>query len=114
MLGFGKLDIKRDWGFAPEFVDAMIRCLIIDEPQDFIIATGKLGMLSDLINNCFSFYDLNWNEKIYFDEALSRKNEPLIVAGNPKKALSVLSWRATTHIDNLPEKLFSELNLFSG
>jgi len=61
-LELGNIDIRRDWGWAPEYVDAMWGMLAIDELEDFIIATGKTQSLRDFLKTAFEAVDLVWEQ----------------------------------------------------
>ena len=62
-LELGSLDLSRDWGWAPEYVDAMHRILDYPEPTDFVVATGETHSLKDFVAGCFSCVNLEWQNQ---------------------------------------------------
>ena len=94
-LTLGSLEITRDWGWAPEYVDAMWRMLQLDEPEDFVVATGVAHSLSDFIDCAFSAVDLDWRDYVVIDSAAFRPLDITYNCGNAAKAEAVLGWRAT-------------------
>lgn len=94
-LFLGDLSIKRDWGWAPEYAEAMWRILQADQPDDFVIATGEAYSLKEFVEQAFTYFGLDWEQHTRFDEQLVRPNEVLISQGLPEKAQKVLGWKAT-------------------
>jgi GDPmannose 4,6-dehydratase len=94
-LRLGDLGIHRDWGWAPEYVDAMWRMLQRPSPDDFVIATGKTYSLQDFVRSAFEAVSLDWREHVDVDRSLFRPSEIRVPAARPDKAASVLGWRAT-------------------
>lgn len=92
-LELGNIDIRRDWGWAPEYVDAMWRMLSIDEPEDFIIATGETQSLRDFLEAAFSVVDLDWQRHTVINQSLMRPSDPREIKGLPNKANRYLSWQ---------------------
>ena len=93
-LNLGDISIKRDWGWAPEYVEAIWKMLQQQNAEDYVIATGQLSSLSDFINCAFSALDLNWHDHVLFDKNLYRPSEIKSVYGNPEKAFKKLHWKA--------------------
>jgi len=104
-LTLGNLDISRDWGWAPEFVEAMWRIMQLDQPQDFVIATGRAYSLRDFLAAAFSAVDLDWKDHVRSDPALFRPSDPRIIVGNPGKAERLLQWRATRQTPDVARSL---------
>lgn len=104
-LNLGRLDIVRDWGWAPEYVDAMHRMLGHDQPEDFVIATGEGHTLEDFVDRVFAGFDLNWRDWVEVDAGLYRPSEIAFSVGNPEKAKRILGWEATHRLDRLVEEL---------
>jgi len=92
-LVLGDLAIKRDWGWSPEYVDAMWRMLQVDSPEDFVIATGEANSLQDFVATAFDVLDLNWKDYVVQDPKLLRPTEIKYSCGDPGKAKSVLGWQ---------------------
>jgi GDPmannose 4,6-dehydratase len=93
-LKLGNLSIKRDWGWAPEYVDAMWRMLQQDSADDFVIATGETTSLEDFAAEAFRLVDLDWREHIESDPTLRRPMDLTIGRANPAKAWIKLGWKA--------------------
>lgn len=94
-LELGNIDIRRDWGWAPEYVDAMWRMLAIDDPEDFIIATGETQSLRDFLRIAFEVVDLDWQQHTVINQKLMRPSDPFEIKGKPNKAGLYLSWEPT-------------------
>lgn len=93
-LELGMLSIARDWGWAPEYVDAMSRMLAHDQPEDFVIATGEAHRLEDFVEQTFSYFGLDWRRHVHSSAALLRPSDIAFSVGNPAKAERLLGWRA--------------------
>ncbi|NDA62165.1 MAG: GDP-mannose 4,6-dehydratase [Chitinophagia bacterium] len=93
-LYLGNAQIRRDWGWAPEYVDAMWLMLQQSVPQDFVIATGETHSLEEFIDMVFGCLDLNWNDHVVIDPALFRPADLLSGRANPSKAKELLGWSA--------------------
>jgi GDPmannose 4,6-dehydratase len=100
-LHLGNLDIHRDWGWAPEYVEAMWMMLQQEKPDDFIIATGKTVALSYFVEESFNYLGLDWHEFVVFDLGLLRPNDIKIGMANPEKAKVVMGWQAKTLVDGV-------------
>ena len=104
-LTLGNIDVWRDWGYAPEYVEAMWIMLQEPTPDDFVIATGESYSLSMFVQQVFEMLGLRWEEHTIFDDSLRRPAEVKFSKGNPAKAERMLGWRATTRFHNLAEIL---------
>jgi GDPmannose 4,6-dehydratase len=100
-LTLGRLDVSRDWGYAPEYVEAMWRMLQQDEPHDFVIATGESHTLEQLTAAAFAHFNLDWQDHVDIDPSLFRASEIAYSRGNPEKARHVLGWEAGTKFREL-------------
>jgi GDPmannose 4,6-dehydratase len=94
MLSLGNIDICRDWGAAPEYVDAMWRMMQLDQPTDLVIASGVTHSLREFVETAFEAVDLDWREYVQIDESLRRPSDIVFSAGNAQKALDLIGWRA--------------------
>jgi len=94
-LHLGKIDIYRDWGWAPDYVDAMWRILQHPEPDDFVIATGETHSLEDFVRITFEQLGLDWKEHVVSDPTLFRPSDIERSCGNPSKAKEKLGWVAS-------------------
>ncbi|MBV8141488.1 MAG: GDP-mannose 4,6-dehydratase [Verrucomicrobia bacterium] len=92
-LQLGNIEIQRDWGWAPEYVEAMYRMLQQDVPQDFVIATGQTRKLQDFVATAFAAVGLDWREHTTIDQALFRPTEIMIGRGDASKAAEKLGWK---------------------
>ena len=106
-LMLGRLDIVRDWGWAPEYVEAMWRMLQAEIPDDYVIATGHSDTLSNFVSIAFESVDLDWRKFVVSDSSLYRPLDITFSAGNPGKANKILDWRATTLLPALVSRLVS-------
>ena len=95
-LKLGRLDIARDWGWAPEYVEAMWLMLQQEKPQDFVIATGVTMSLEDFVQAAFEQAGLNWRGYVEQDPALFRPTDLAVGRADPTKAYRELGWKATT------------------
>jgi len=107
-LELGNVDIRRDWGWAPEYVDAMWRMLTIDEPEDFIIATGVTQSLRDFLKTAFDAVNLDWNDHVQTNSNLLRPSDPLEIGGVARKAKEILLWDPEFKGANLVRRLVKE------
>lgn len=93
-LQLGRLDIQRDWGWAPEYVDAMWRILQHEKAQDYVIATGVIHSLEEFVSSAFTHFGLDWRKYVEQAPNLLRPTDPLLIAGDPSKAEAILGWKA--------------------
>ena len=104
-LMLGRLDISRDWGWAPEYVEAMWRMLQLDKPEDFVIATGETFSLEDFVSHAFGVLGLNWRDHVIQDHALFRPTDILVGRADPTKAREKLGWQAQVTMPQVVEKM---------
>ena len=93
-LHLGNISIKRDWGWAPEYIEAMYLMLQQDQPDDYVVATGKSYALADFVAKTFEYLGLNWQDHVITDQSLLRPTDLAISRGNPNKARVKLGWEA--------------------
>ena len=93
-LELGRLDISRDWGWAPEYVEAMWLMLQQPDPEDFVIATGETNLLKDFVGAAFDQFGLNWENHVRQNEEFMRPTDILISVGDPSKAHQKMGWKA--------------------
>jgi len=93
-LYMGNLEAVRDWGYAPEYVEGMWRMLQVDEPDDFVLATGVGTTVRDFLEISFEHGGLNWEDHVKFDERYLRPAEVDALVGDPSKAKDKLGWAA--------------------
>ena len=99
-LQLGNLDICRDWGWAPEYVEAMWLMLQQKAADDFVIATGESYSLEEFVEKAFSCFGLDWRTHVLIDPELMRPADITIGQGNPAKANAGLEWNA---INKMPD-----------
>lgn len=100
-LYMGNLDAVRDWGYAPEYVDAMWRMLQQDQPDDYVVATGVPATVKDFLEAAFRSADLDWREYVRYDAKYERPSEVDALIGDASKARDVLDWTPKVHFDEL-------------
>ena len=93
-LRLGRLDVSRDWGWAPEYVEAMWLILQAPKPDDYVIATGQSHSLQQFTAAAFSAVGLDWRDHVDSDPSLFRATDIASSRGNPAKAADKLGWRA--------------------
>jgi GDPmannose 4,6-dehydratase len=91
-LELGRIDIVRDWGWAPEYVEAMWRMLQREKPCDYVIATGESNSLQSFVEAVFGEVGLDWREHVDIVSSLCRPTDLTYSRGNPERALRELSW----------------------
>ncbi|MHB8398584.1 MAG: GDP-mannose 4,6-dehydratase [Candidatus Limnocylindrales bacterium] len=97
----GNLDAKRDWGYAPEYVEAMWRMLQQDEPDDYVIATGEMHTVRELCEVAFRLAGLDWERYVRVDARYLRPTEVAELCGDASKARERLGWQAHTTFGDL-------------
>ena len=100
-LFLGNLDARRDWGYAPEYVEAMWRMVQQDEPADYVIATGEMHSVRELVEEAFSLVGLDWERHVRIDERYFRPTEVDELCGDTTKAERDLGWRPTVTFHGL-------------
>ncbi|MEM9587133.1 MAG: GDP-mannose 4,6-dehydratase [Planctomycetota bacterium] len=100
-LKLGTLDALRDWGYAPEYVDAMVLMLEQTSPDDYVLATGRSHSVEDFLRIAFQCVDLNWRDHVTFDQKYSRPSDVGRLVGDASKAARVLGWSAQTQLPEL-------------
>jgi GDPmannose 4,6-dehydratase len=92
-LYLGNLEAKRDWGYAPDYVQAMWLMLQQDQPEDFVIATGESHSVREFLEEAFSYLDLDWREFVKIDPRYFRPTEAEFLLGDASKARQRLDWQ---------------------
>ena len=93
-LKLGNIAIQRDWGWAPEYVEAMWLMVQQEVPDDFVIATGETHSLEEFADTAFAQVGLDWREHVVIDPDLFRPTEIAISRGNPRKSRETFGWQA--------------------
>jgi len=92
-LFLGNIEARRDWGYAKDYVEAMWLMLQQEEPNDYVIATGESHSVRDLLDVCFSYLDLHWQDYVQIDPQYLRPSEVNHLMGDCSKAARDLGWR---------------------
>ncbi len=100
-LKLGNLKAKRDWGYAPDYVQAIWMMLQQDKPQDFVVGTGKTWSVQDCVKIAFESVDLNWQDHIEIDKSLLRPAEVDHLRADSTKAKEVLDWQPKTSFKDM-------------
>ncbi len=100
-FSIGNLQAKRDWGFAGDHVEAMWRMLQADKAEDYVIGTGVLHTVEDLVTTAFSCVGLDWQKYVETDPTLVRVDEHFQLVGNPAKAKEHLGWQPKVSFEQL-------------
>ena len=102
-LFLGNLDAVRDWGYAPEFVEAQWLMLQADSPDDFVIATGTPATVRDFLESTFESVGLDWTKYVEFDPRYVRPTEVDSLVGDYSKAEQKLSWKPNVLVHDLAQ-----------
>ncbi|MDH2388368.1 GDP-mannose 4,6-dehydratase [Streptomyces sp. HNM0663] len=100
-LYLGNLDAVRDWGYAPEYVDAMWRMLQQDEPTDYVVATGVPATVRQFLETAFAHAGLDWQEHVRHDAKYERPSEVDALIGDASKAAELLDWKPEVMVEDL-------------
>ena len=100
-LYLGNLDAKRDWGYAPEYVEAMWRMMQLDEPDDFVVATGETHTVREFVQGAFDYAGLDWRKWVEIDPRYFRPTEVDTLLGDASKARRVLGWEPNVKFEQL-------------
>jgi GDPmannose 4,6-dehydratase len=104
-LQLGSLTGRRDWGWAPDYVHGMWQMLQAEVVDDFILATGKLHSVEELVQNAFQAVGLQWRDYVKFDPELVTTVEPIAPCGNPSKAQRLLGWQNKVSFEDMIARL---------
>lgn len=100
-LRLGNIDAKRDWGYAGDYVEAMWLMLQQQQPDDYVIATGRTITVRDMCRIAFDHVGLNYEDHVVIDPKFYRPAEVDVLLGNPSKAKAKLGWQARTSLEQL-------------
>jgi GDPmannose 4,6-dehydratase len=100
-LALGNLEARRDWGYAPDYVQAM--WLMLQQPQgdDYVVATGETHSIKEFLEQAFGLVGLDWQDHVVHDERFERPSEVPLLQGDPTKAREVLGWQPKTSFPQL-------------
>jgi len=111
-LKLGNLNIQRDWGYAPDYVYAMWLIMQYKEPSDFMICSGNVWSLKDLVSYVFKYLDLDFEKLVKIDDSLFRPTDLDVIFGDNQKAKTLLGWEYNMSNEKLIEKLIEEETKF--
>ena len=100
-LFLGNLDAKRDWGYAPEYVEGMWRMLQQSDGDDFVLATNETHTVRELVETAFARADLDWKEYVKHDDRYERPAEVDLLIGDASKAKKILDWEPKVRFHEL-------------
>ena len=106
-LKLGRIDIVRDWGWAPEYVNAMWLMMQQDIPEDYVIATGEANSLRDFVACTFACVGLDWGDYVDSDSSIFRPLDIQWSQGRPEKAANKLGWKASAGMKSIIEMMLS-------
>jgi GDPmannose 4,6-dehydratase len=106
-LNLGNLSIQRDWGWAPDFVEAMWLMLQQESPDDFVIGTGRTHSLQYFVECAFNCAQLNWKEHVVQDSNIYRPTDLAISRCDPTKANEILGWQAKLYLEEIVDRMYS-------
>lgn len=107
-LRLGNLDARRDWGYSPDYVEAMWLMLHREKPEDFVIATGETHSVRELLDTAFGFANLDWRDYVISDDRLHRPAEIFELKGDASRAIEELSWKPTVSFAELIQTMVNE------
>ena len=100
-LTLGDLETQSDWGYSPEYTDAMRRILALDEPGDYVIASGRAACVREFVAAAFARMGLDWRDHVKIDPSLVQKVKRGPLVGNPEKLVRTTGWTARTTLGQL-------------
>jgi GDPmannose 4,6-dehydratase len=114
-LRLGELESCVDWGYSPEYTEAMQKIISLDRGCDFIIASGRAVSIKEFVESAFRHANLDWRDYVIIDPSLVQKVNRGLLVGNPKKLFEATGWRAKTNAEQLAElMLVAERNKFDS
>jgi GDPmannose 4,6-dehydratase len=112
-LSLGNLSVQRDWGWAPEYVEAMWMMLQQEKPENYVIATGKSHTLEDFVECAFARVNLDWHDHVDIDSSLYRPADITYANANPSRANTKLGWKAKAMMPDVVKRM-TEAELGEG
>jgi GDPmannose 4,6-dehydratase len=104
-LKLGNLGVQRDWGWAPEYVEAMWMMLQQTKPESYVIATGKSYTLENFVERAFTEVNLDWHDHVDIDRSLYRPADITFANANPSRANEQLGWKATAMMPEVVKRM---------
>ena len=100
-LVLGNIDAKRDWGWSPEFVEAIYKIVQHDKPDVFVVSTGETHTIREFVEEAFDYVDLNWKDYVRFADNLKRPNEVPLLLGDSSKMRKATGWKPKMKFKNI-------------
>ena len=100
-LSLGNLDALRDWGWAPDYVEAMWQMLQTETPDDYIVSTGKLHTVKEFVDIAFRLAGLDYKKYVTTDPRFFRPSEKIPLCGNPAKIAATLGWKNSCSLEEI-------------
>jgi GDPmannose 4,6-dehydratase len=114
-LLLGNLDAHRDWGYAPDYVNAMWLMIQNDEPDDYVVATGETHTVREFVEGAFSSLGLDYEKYVHTEMKFFRPSEKVQLCGNPQRIRERLKWQRTKSFEEIiKEMIDSELSLYKN
>jgi GDPmannose 4,6-dehydratase len=107
-LRLGNLEAKRDWGYAPEYVESMWLMVQQEEPDDYVVATNEVHSVKEFAEKAFSIVGLNWKDYVKTDKRLLRPLDVMLLRGDYSKVKEKLNWNPRTKFNKLVEIMVKE------
>ena len=107
-LSLENLDVRRDWGYAPDYVEAMCVMLQMETPTDYIICSGEAHSLEDFVDAAFSYLSLDWRDHVIIDDSLRRSSDIQSIFGKPDKARREIGWSYNRSFKELNKRLIED------
>jgi GDPmannose 4,6-dehydratase len=108
-LNLGNINIMRDWGWAPEYVDAMWRMLQQPKPDDYVIGRGESHTLKEFVKLAFELVDLYWRDYVVIKDSLLRPSDLKSSFCNPGKAFRQLNWNARFKMEDVIKYMMADV-----
>jgi len=100
-ISLGNLETFRDWGYSPEYAALSVALLDLDAPDDFVVATGEVHTVQELVSECFRLVGLDWRKHVHLDTTLVRRSEQVRIVGDSSKLMSKLGVTPQVKFDAL-------------
>ncbi len=113
-LHLGNISIQRDWGWAPEYIQAMWLMLQQDHPVDLVIATGETNSLEKFVDTAFACAGLDWHDYVVIDSTLYRPTDLMTSRANPSKALEKIGWKAKYKMEDVVKMMVEDKQILPG
>lgn len=103
-ITLGSLDYERDWTYADDTVDAIIKIINSNTKEDFVIGSGKTNSINEMANIVFDYFNLNLEKYIHIDSNLLRNNDPIVVGCSPNKLKEATGWKSVNSFEKMIHK----------